>query len=738
MEDAGALPTGCAPGFDECDGNLATVCETKLNTVQHCGDCDAACSAPHAASACEGGTCVLSTCDQGYDNCDGVTSNGCETDLASTISHCGRCGNVCRVANGIPSCAGGECGKTTCDATHGDCDTSLANGCETDLHTLTDCGDCDAACSVTNGTPSCNTGSCAIASCTTGYDDCDRKPANGCETSLHTLPDCGACGSTCTLANGIESCATGSCKLVGCDGGYDDCNDQATTGCESPVAADANNCGGCGKACSVANGTPGCSGGKCTVGDCDKGREDCDLDPSNGCETDLTTLADCGECGNDCAVESGIAACDQGHCAVAGCATGFDDCDGQYADGCEVDLTTLAHCGTCDTVCAVANGTPTCQTGSCEVRACDIGYDDCDGLADTGCEVHLSTNATHCGQCGRDCAAAGATCNTGMCSIITMYSGRPYGSDNSGARSWAFNGDAAFHIGYNSYTVERLPVDGSGVVSAWAPTNKEGGQESVWATSTHVYWAERGTPSVVLWKPHTAQPGDLPTVAWTPAYQPIYLRIQGNNWYWASGDYQSGDPGGYIYRRPVGAPPADAGTRIVDVNQGNHGAIMGLTTTTDAIYWVTSGVYNSGYPYANYLHTTPLAGGAPTVIPIPTLGAAAYPNRGVSMQSFGNTLYFNVTSGSSSFFNGIYRYTAGDAAPTQLVSGDNITSILLDDGYMYFLQMNVSGVFRTPHSGGTAVKIAPTSGTELLGVDDTYLYMSVSTCCATSLAKVVK
>lgn len=51
---------------------------------------------------CASGTCV---CQGGFDNCDGDDASGCETDLASNPKHCGACGHGC-LGGG---CAGGEC-----------------------------------------------------------------------------------------------------------------------------------------------------------------------------------------------------------------------------------------------------------------------------------------------------------------------------------------------------------------------------------------------------------------------------------------------------------------------------------------------------------------------------------------------------------------------------------------------------------------------------------------------------
>jgi hypothetical protein len=61
-------------------------------------------------------------------------------------------------------------------------------------------------CTPTNGT--CNA-DCTIT-CTTGFGDCDANLANGCETQLNTTSDCGQCGKECSCYGGAM-CINGAC-----------------------------------------------------------------------------------------------------------------------------------------------------------------------------------------------------------------------------------------------------------------------------------------------------------------------------------------------------------------------------------------------------------------------------------------------------------------------------------------------------------------------------------------------
>jgi hypothetical protein len=98
-----------------------------------------------------------------------------------------------------------------CSAGRADCNADLAtDGCETAIDTsVTNCGACGIACSLTNATAGCAAGDCTVATCDTGYGDCDTDAANGCEANLlESTAHCGACGNACT---GLDLCVGGTC-----------------------------------------------------------------------------------------------------------------------------------------------------------------------------------------------------------------------------------------------------------------------------------------------------------------------------------------------------------------------------------------------------------------------------------------------------------------------------------------------------------------------------------------------
>jgi hypothetical protein len=198
---------------------------------------------------------------------NGQTTNAGSIDVRDTnndVNNCGACGKVCSVANGAPQCSGGTCQIKACNTGFADCDQNPANGCETNLSSVNNCGQCGKVCSTANATPSCTSGQCVIASCNAGFADCDQNPANGCETNLSNVNNCGQCGKVCSTANATPSCTSGQCVIASCNAGFADCDQNPANGCETNLSS-VNNCGQCGNVCSANNGTSTCSAGVCAI-----------------------------------------------------------------------------------------------------------------------------------------------------------------------------------------------------------------------------------------------------------------------------------------------------------------------------------------------------------------------------------------------------------------------------------------------------------------------------------------
>ncbi|MCA3016190.1 MAG: hypothetical protein INH41_27720, partial [Myxococcaceae bacterium] len=204
-----------------------------------------------------------------------------------------------------------------------------------------------------------------------------------------------------------------------------DCDGRADE--DFNLMSDAANCGMCNRACIpppfVA--TTACGGGQCGLTACVPGRGDCNSSYVDGCEVDTSsTVAHCGQCGRACSAPSvATYRCTSGACGINACAAGRGDCNGGFLDGCEVDTTTsVTHCGACGATCAIANGTPRCVSGTCQVNTCTGTFRDCNGSAADGCETNVATSTSNCGACGQVCSRpfSSASCVSSTCQYACL------------------------------------------------------------------------------------------------------------------------------------------------------------------------------------------------------------------------------------------------------------------------------------------------------------------------------
>jgi hypothetical protein len=325
---------------------------------------------------CTGGKCTYTGCQAGWVDCDqgsSPDSNGCESSLTSTSS-CGACGNACDMTTSLgascePTDAGGfACTYTGCAIGYADCVPAPpdVDGCETSLTTASNCGACGVACDTTHSVdPTCDDGTtCNYGGCKPGFADCSSTPpdTDGCEKAVPT-DSCDVCsedGGTCDMTHSLgancdvsDAGANAICTYTGCANNYADCNRTSpnTNGCETALTS-ITNCGQCGRACDTKTSTgASCGdGGSCTYAGCENGWMDCKpaAPNTNGCETSLTSTSSCAGCNNACDTSTGAATCNGKTCAYT-CNSGRSDCNAATApdtDGCE-----CATPGCCSTKC---------------------------------------------------------------------------------------------------------------------------------------------------------------------------------------------------------------------------------------------------------------------------------------------------------------------------------------------------------------------------------------------------
>ncbi|MFO0605271.1 MAG: hypothetical protein U0324_18980 [Polyangiales bacterium] len=454
-----SCPAGqsCAMGRCSCPGTGFTFCAGMVNRCvdlqtdpANCGMCGTAC---RPGESCTMGRCVCPGTGTGF--CTAI--NRC-TDLQNDQTNCGTCGRACNLGEscragtctcpitGQSFCAGtgctnlmadinncGMCGRRcpegqVCGGGTCRCPTGLTlcgSSCVDLTSNNTNCSACSVNCETTfaNGLGACIMSRCTQTACRLGFGDCDRSTTNGCEVNLMTeSANCGTCGNRCRFANAVALCSGGLCTMGACNTGFADCNMNPIDGCETDVRSDTNNCGTCSMRCTAPAGrTPICVASSCTVGGtCAAPLADCNGAGGDGCEVNTNTdVANCGSCGRVCNATNGAPMCSGGVCVSIACNAGFGNCDGNVSNGCEVDhRTSVNHCGSCGNRCVFPNATSSCVSSTCTLGTCSSGFGNCDGDASNGCETGLASSNTHCGACGRGCTG-GQLCVSGTCTCPT-------------------------------------------------------------------------------------------------------------------------------------------------------------------------------------------------------------------------------------------------------------------------------------------------------------------------------
>ncbi len=261
----------------DCDGVPDNGCETPPSSNDHCGVCGNKCAADKP--------CInrgLADWGCGCRAGDLLCPHPLLPDFFPCVdpenddAHCGACNNACpRKGDGSETpppnmyfgCADSRCGTLKCNGLFGDCDGVRDNGCEQPLVDDDNCGTCGNKCP--DG-QRCNLHPLGFPYCgcpegQTFCGACSGGVCRGlCADLIHDDNSCGSCGARCPLGS---ACVYGKCEST-CRNGWADCNGNRDDGCETHVAADPKNCGGCGITCDGIAGQA-CVNGHCMVEPCD-------------------------------------------------------------------------------------------------------------------------------------------------------------------------------------------------------------------------------------------------------------------------------------------------------------------------------------------------------------------------------------------------------------------------------------------------------------------------------------
>jgi hypothetical protein len=433
--------SGACPCVTDKDCNFFHYCGSDFICHVGCKANDECASSGQDGGATDGGSSSTPLCNVSKHKCVQCVVNG-DCLLGELCTPAGYCTQGCDLTATPPK---------NCPGTLSCC----GNLCVDERMDEFNCGGCNKSCAAMEQNAvgaACSSAACVYSSCAAGYGDCDGNTGNGCETAITSVSHCGSCSTACVNPNGTTACTfngtSGGCAPV-CDSTHQLCGGNPAAGCTVSLTT-TSNCGGCGVMCTNANGSTSCSFngtlGGC-VPSCNTNFDDCDGNPANGCETNLTnTTAHCKTCSTNCmTLEQNAmgAACVASTCTYSMCNGGWGNCDGNAANGCETNTTnTTAHCGTCGVDCNTQEqnvAAASCAASLCTYTTCNNNFGNCDSDPTNGCETNLLTNTNHCNACGTDCAvqvanANGVACSAGACTYTGTCSASNY-MDCDGVRS---------------------------------------------------------------------------------------------------------------------------------------------------------------------------------------------------------------------------------------------------------------------------------------------------------------
>jgi hypothetical protein len=490
----------------------------------------------------------------------------------------------------------------------------------------------------------------------------------------------------CEFPQATPKCENGACAIGTCNAGWDNCNNNPTDGCERNITTPSD-CGACNQACSPGQkcGPTGC------MATCPPPLADC-----NGSCVDLAfSTVHCGMCNQGCLPAK---VCSSGTCVDGPCPSGFTRCGGACVDF----LIDPVNCGACGHLCSSSWGAPSCQAGQCST--CSNGQIDCNGLcSDT------SADPDNCGGCGQPCAPPNV-CQSGQClplSTLLLATGL------SKVPTLAFDDQFVYWIDVSDGTISRVAKTG-GAKQLLTTDNRQPTRFALDATSLY-YTQSLGS---IMSLPKA---GGTPTPL-TSATNPSGIAVDDTGVYFAN-------QGDSTLRRvdKAGGTSVEVTTLVGLVDPRIQLTDVALDGTS---VYVTA-IFNHGYLGIDFV-SAPKMGGAAQIKVFGTDHTGPGDYNGTYALDGTNVYTTDWQRGPGGITRLRVAQLSGPATLPLLAAGwyGLGTRISFDADYLYFAHTELvggnSGVFRMPKCGGPEQqRIRLSNFATVVAVDTSDMYLVV-------------
>jgi hypothetical protein len=335
--------------------------------------------------------------------------------------------------------------------------------------------------------------------------------------------------------------------------------------------------------------------------------------------------------------------------------------DGETVENpCGADLIKdKTNCGKCGNICPInANGYPECIDATC-TTSCNTGFGDCDGANANGCESDLGVDSKNCGRCGRSCL--GGACVAGQCQAAVA-------ANVTGRATGVAVDDGFVYFGYtgagDGNGISRFPK-ADGMQTPQTVVDKRKTVTQIEVAGDFVYWTEPATggypPTTAdgaLYRKRKDGSGAVETVASALLITTeSVVRVRENTAYFTvQGDKDVSD---YPSNAQIASCPVTgcAAVHTVLATGANVVRPAALAVGATHLYFSTKAVLPSPAPSAVYRCKIAGCGGAPELIQKDTTSVTG-------MEVQGTNLYYAT----STMLSVVPDADKAGAKPTSLAS----------------------------------------------------------------------